>query len=162
MYLFKRQNTIAPVDATTPHTQFIFAAKLNSTDSSYVEYQRNHFGIAQHPSLSLHGNFFIHLNTGRMLHFDDRILYVGAGRSLLDKIYAFTYSTGSSFDLHKIYLTNTAQWYENTAFANPTENPTAMITTQAGCNTGKCDDGRDLNRPTFYGALELDYFRGRR
>jgi hypothetical protein len=89
-----------------------------------------------------------------MLHFDDRMLYVGAGRSLLDKVYAFTYAAGPSFNLHKIYLTDTAQWYENTAFASLTDNPTSMITTQAGCTTGKCDSERDLNRPTFYGELD--------
>jgi hypothetical protein len=49
VYLFTRQNTNPPVDATTPHNQFIFAAKLTSVDSSYVEYQRNHFGTAQRP-----------------------------------------------------------------------------------------------------------------
>lgn len=86
-----------------------------------------------------------------MLHFDDKMLYVGAGRSLLDKVYAFTYAAGPTFNLHKIYLTDTAQWYENTAFASLTDNPTSMITTQAGCTTGKCDSERDLNRPTFYG-----------
>ena len=98
-------------------------------------------------------------NTGFMLHFESRMLYVGAGRSMLDKIYAFTYTTGTSFNLDKIYLTDTAQWYENTAFANPSRNPTSMITTQAGCSTGKCDDSRDLNRPTLYGALQFNDLR---
>jgi len=88
-----------------------------------------------------------------MLHFDDRMLYVGAGWSQLDKVYAFIYlgASGTSFDLDKVYLTDTGQWFENRAF--DVLNPTAMITTQAGCSTvnGKCDATRDLNRPTFYG-----------
>jgi hypothetical protein len=44
VFLFRRQNTIAPANAQTPHNQFIYAAKLNSADSSYLEHQRNHFG----------------------------------------------------------------------------------------------------------------------
>jgi leucyl aminopeptidase len=44
VYIYTRQNTNAPANALTPHNQFIFHAKLNSTDSSYIEYQRNHFG----------------------------------------------------------------------------------------------------------------------
>jgi hypothetical protein len=82
------------------------------------------------------------------------MIYVGAGRSLLDKVYAFMLTAGTTFELHKIYLTDSAQWYENTAFAVATGNPTAMITTPAGCNTGKCDETRDLNRPTLYGELD--------
>ena len=85
-----------------------------------------------------------------MLHFADRMLYVGAGWSQLDKVYAFIYTSGASFDLEKIYLTDTGQWFENRAF--DILNPTAMITTQAMCSSGKCDATRDLNRPTFYGA----------
>ena len=87
-----------------------------------------------------------------MLHFADRTLWVGAGRSLLDKVYAFTYIDGTSFNLDKIYLTDKGQWFLNTGFLNQAANPTAMISTQTGCNTGKCDNTRDLNRPTFYGA----------
>ena len=85
-----------------------------------------------------------------MLHFADRMLYVGAGWSQLDKVYAFIYTSGASFDLEKIYLTDTGQWFENRAF--DILNPTAMIATQAMCSSGKCDATRDLNRPTFYGA----------
>ena len=89
-----------------------------------------------------------------MLHFADRMLYVGAGWSQLDKVYAFicTSVIGNppSFNLDKIYLTDTGQWFENRAF--DILNPTAMITTQAMCSSGKCDATRDLNRPTFYGA----------
>jgi hypothetical protein len=150
VYLFTRQNSDAPLNAQTPHNQFQYTAKLVA--SGYVEYQRNHFGMALK---SFNGHCVIKpclcWNTGISIHFDDRVLYVAAGRSLIDKVYAFRYTTGVSFDLEKIYLTDTAQWYENRGFANQAENPTAMITTQAGCNTGKCDETRDLNRPTFYG-----------
>jgi hypothetical protein len=43
VYLYTRQNTIAPADAATPHNQFVFGTKLSAT--GYVEYQRNYFGV---------------------------------------------------------------------------------------------------------------------
>ena len=87
---------------------------------------------------------------GRLLHCDDRLLYVGAW-SQLNKVYTFIYlgASGKSSDLDKVYVTVTGQWFENKLF--DVLNPTAMITIQAGCNTGKSDAIRDLNRPTFYG-----------
>ena len=154
VFLFTRQNTNAPPDTATPHNQFIFATKLKAADDSYVEYQRNCFGTSRRFVVIWMHRQVYSFNAGRMLHFSERMIYVGAGRSKLDKVYAFIYTTGTSFDFHKIYLTDTAQWYENTAFKVVTDNPTAMITTHAGCNTGKCDDTRDLNRPTFYGTID--------
>lgn len=156
VFLFRRQNTNAPANAQSPHNQFVYVAKLSSADSSYLEHQRNHFGTCYISFLYLVLQFIdklTFLNKGRMLHFADRMLYVGAGRSLLDKVYAFTYADGTSFNLDKIYLTDKGQWFVNTGFANQAANPTAMISTQAGCSTGKCDDARDLHRPTFYGAF---------
>jgi hypothetical protein len=46
---------------------------------------------------------------GRMLHCDDRMLYVGASWSHLDKVFAFINlgAYGKSFDLDKLYLTVT-------------------------------------------------------
>jgi hypothetical protein len=44
VFLFRRQNAIAPANALAPHNQFVYVTKLNSADSSYLEHQRNHFG----------------------------------------------------------------------------------------------------------------------
>ncbi len=152
VFLYTRQNTVAPASTTSTHNQFVYSTKLQAADNSYVEYQRNCFGIVALTRSHLLEKH--HAHTGRMLYFSGRMIYVGAGRSQLDKMYAFILTAGTSFDLHKIYMTDSAQWYENTAFAVATKNPTAMITTHAGCNTGKCDETRDLNRPKLYGELD--------
>jgi hypothetical protein len=43
VYLFTRQNMLAPTNAATPRNQFVFGWKLNAT--GHVEYQRNYFGV---------------------------------------------------------------------------------------------------------------------